>query len=61
MNDQVMIKKCRSCGKAYKATRNPDHGKDKYAMVFINEDEHHKYYSNKQHRRCPTCIVGGKN
>lgn len=60
MTETVIIKKCRSCGQAYKMIRNPDYEKDKYAMRFINEDGKHQYYSNKSHRRCPTCMVSGK-
>lgn len=58
--DELFLVHCISCGEKYKVTKNEAYGKDPQALLYINEDDKGRYYSNRILHRCPSCVMSGK-
>lgn len=55
--EDLFIAYCVSCGEKYKVIKNEAYGKDPQALLYINEDDKGRYYSNKLLHRCPSCVI----
>lgn len=58
--DEMFMAYCVSCGEKYKVKQNEAYGKDPQALLYINEDDKGRYYSNQIWHRCPSCLMSGK-
>lgn len=58
--DELFMAHCVSCGEKYKVIKNEAYGKDPQALLYINEDDTGRYYSNKLLHRCPSCVISRK-
>lgn len=58
--DEMFMAYCVSCGEKYKVKQNEAYGKDPQALLYINEDDTGRYYSNQIWHRCPKCLMSGK-
>lgn len=58
--DEMFMAYCVSCGEKYKVKQNEAYGTDPQALLYINEDDTGRYYSNWIWHRCPKCLMSGK-
>lgn len=52
----AIAKKCDICGKLYESYNMPHNSKLTNGLMFLNIDDHQKYYSNQIMDCCPRCM-----